>query len=602
MGSYRSNEVDSTHRLSSYLDTLERSHTLQVTNIQLDGIAKPDTNLMISEMLGLPSRLTKSLADTVHAKTLGNPLFINAFMQSLVQEKLLVNSVSKKRWMWNIENIQSISVQESIAEVLTRKISCLPQDTQDTLKLMSTFGSQISEEHIEHLFPLQEKREEFRNYLNSALEESVIEKIGPKYKFVHDMVQQAVYELMSEKERAECHFQNGVQLISQLSTCSTCHDSHADLGLIAFAAIDQINIAKSFGVTDPSMSTKFAELNLRAGERSMEVYNFITGLSYIERGLAFLPKESRWNSSNYDLSRSLHEAACLACYVNALPVKANEYISELLDSAQCLEHKLKAYYVMVKILISSGDLKQALKKGFDVLGELGETFPAEITTEMIQEELSRTKTLLNDLTKDNILSSAKLVDEKKLWAMKFMNSLSGPVSVTKYQMLPLIACRMVLLSSQYGYCSESAFGFLGYGQAQISVFEDVDEGYRWGKIALSLLESLGGKSYLPKMRCVFYSYMSLWKEPFQASSNVLLHTHSEAMMVGDAEYASISAFFYCRQCLVCGKNLLLAEKECKAIASKMVRHILSFDFCLSLARLCKNTHTIFFSLLQFRYN
>jgi len=568
MGSYRDNEVDSTHRLSSYLETFERSNTLQVTNIQLDGIAKSDANLMLSEMLGLPLRLTKSLTDAVQARTLGNPLYIHAFMQSLVKEKLLINSVVKKRWIWDIEAIQSISIQGSIAEVLTRKISYIPHDTQEALKVMSTFGSQMSEEYVSHLYPLQEKRQEFCDRLNSAVEESVIEKIGSKYKFVHDMVQQAVYELMSPKERAECHFQNGVKMITALSCCA---DSHSDLGLITFVAIDQINIAKSFGVTDSSMCTQFAKLNLKAGESSMEKFNFMSGFSYIEHGISFLPKESKWNSSSYDLCRSLHEAACLACYVNALPTKANEYISELLENAQCLEHKLKAYYVMVKNLTSSGDFKQALKKTFDVLIELGETFPTEITPEIIQEELSNTKSLLNNFTKESILSSPKLMDEKKLWAIKFMNNLSGPLSITNYQMGPLIACRMVQLSSQYGYCSESAFGFLGYGQAQISVFEDVDEGYRWGKIALSLLESLGGKGYLPKMRCLFNSYVSLWKEPFHATSNVLLHTHSEAMLVGDVEYASVSAFFYCRQALVCGQNLLLAEKECKAVASKMVR-------------------------------
>jgi predicted ATPase len=577
MGSYRDNEVDSTHRLSSYLETFERCNTLQVTNIQLDGIAKFHTHLLISEMLGLPLRLTKSLTDAVQAKTLGNPLYINAFMQSLVREKLLVNSVSKKRWVWDIDAIKSVSIQESIAEVLTRKISYLPHDTQETLKVMSTFGSQISEECINHLYP-EAKRQEFRDRLNSAVEESVIEKVGSKYKFVHDMVQQAVYELMTPKERGECHFQNGVKMISSLSSCD---DSHTELGILSFAAIDQINIAKSFGATDTSMYARFAYLNLKAGERSMEVFNFISGFSYIEQGLSFMPKESKWNSSNYDLSRSLHEEACLACYVNALPAKANEYIEELLEKAQCLEHKLKAYYVMVKNLTSSGELAQALKKTFDVLLELGETFPAEVTPEIIQKELSNTKSLLINLTQESILSSPRLTDEKKLWAIKFMNNLSGPLAVTNYQLGPLIACRMVHLSSQYGYCTESAFGFLGYGQAQISVFEDVDEGYRWGKIALSLLESLGGKSYLPKMRCLFYSYVSLWKEPFQASSNILLHTHSEAMMVGDVEYASISAFFYCRQVLVCGQNLLLAEKECKAIASKMVTLYLLLHFGLS---------------------
>ena len=596
MGSYRENEVDSNHRLSSYLNTFERSNTLQVTNIQLNGIAKSDTNLMISEMLGLPLRLTKSLADAVQTRTLGNPLYIHAFMQSLVKEKMLVNSVFEKRWMWDIVAIQSISIQGSIAEVLTRKISYLPYETQEALKVMSTFGSQMSDEYINHLYPVEEKKQEFCDQLNSAVEESVIERIDSKYRFVHDMIQQAVYELMSIEERAECHFRNGVQILSGRFTCLECHfrdgiemisgidDSRFGFDHTTAAAIDQINIAKSLGVIDPSMHFQFARLNLMAGESSMEKLNFISGLSYIEHGLSFLPSASMWNPSNYDLCRSLHEAACLACYVNALPTKTNEYIAVLLENAVCLEHKLKAYYVMVKTLTSSGDNKEALKKTFEVLAELGETFPSEYTPEVIQNELSTTKRLLNNLTLESILDSPKLTDEKKLWAIKFMNNFSGPLFISKYQMAPLIACRMVQLSSQYGYCSESSFGLYGYGQAQISVFEDVDEGYRWGQIALSLLERLGGKNYLPKMRCLCSSYVRFWKEPFQATSNVLLHTQSEAMMVGDAEYASISAFFYCRQGLVCGQNLLLAEKECKAILWKMVRIICSL--CSNLKQQC----------------
>ena len=50
-----------------------------------------DANLMLSEMLGLPLRLKKSLTDAVQARTLGNPLYIHAFMQSLVKEKFLID-------------------------------------------------------------------------------------------------------------------------------------------------------------------------------------------------------------------------------------------------------------------------------------------------------------------------------------------------------------------------------------------------------------------------------------------------------------------------------------------------------------------------------
>ena len=175
----------------------------------------------------------------------------------------------------------------------------------------------------------------------------------------------------------------------------------------------------------------------------------------------------------------------------------------------------------------------------------------------------------------------------------------------KPKFIPLIACRIVDISIKHGVCSETAFGLASYSYCHITLLRDVDASYHWGKMTLSLHESLlsriGGphsKILIPKLKILcyhsellwvefckkehFWQHLSnsvillvfpvlfYWKEPIQSTSDILLHCYKEALMVGDNEYASFGANFYCAQNILCGKSLPLVEKECTILALKMV--------------------------------
>ena len=62
-------------------------------------------------------------------------------------------------------------------------------------------------------------------------------------------------------------------------------------------------------------------------------------------------------------------------------------------------------------------------------------------------------------------------------------------------------------------------------------------------------------------------------EPIQSTSVALLQCHREALLLGDNEYASFGACFYCGQNILCGSSLSTVEKECKALALTMVSEL-----------------------------
>ena len=68
-----------------------------------------------------------------------------------------------------------------------------------------------------------------------------------KFRFSHDKIQQAAYELMPEQQRRENHMRFGLALCTQ-SLDNIAQDDEA----LFFAAVNQINLGGPAAVQDPS--------------------------------------------------------------------------------------------------------------------------------------------------------------------------------------------------------------------------------------------------------------------------------------------------------------------------------------------------------------
>jgi predicted ATPase len=86
---------------------------------------------------------------------------------------------------------------------------------------------------------------------------------------------------MSPEERASCHHEIGVALLSIIPI-------ETNFNALKFTAINQINRSEPYGVTDPSRHVEYASINLKAGERSLGMSDFELALDYIKCGLTFL--------------------------------------------------------------------------------------------------------------------------------------------------------------------------------------------------------------------------------------------------------------------------------------------------------------------------
>ncbi|KAL7532255.1 hypothetical protein ACHAXR_009447, partial [Thalassiosira sp. AJA248-18] len=196
-GTFRSNEVKEGDGLLENINFIKHSGKANVTMVDVGELGEKDVNQLISTKLGLPTRYTLELARLVRHKSRGNPFFVDQFLISIIHNNMLQFSVRFRRWKWDCETIDFQMISDGVAKLLTSTFNLLPVPLMETLKVVSCFGNQIDNTTIElinsghQVLPF-----DMQNELPLAVKEGILEKAGPLYAFAHDLIHQAIYDII----------------------------------------------------------------------------------------------------------------------------------------------------------------------------------------------------------------------------------------------------------------------------------------------------------------------------------------------------------------------------------------------------------------------
>jgi predicted ATPase len=151
------------------------------------------------------------------------------------------------------------------------------------------------------------------------------------FRFAHDKIQEAVYEMIPEQQRRENHMRFGLAL------CTQTLDNSVEDEELFYAAVNQINQGGPTAVHEPSQKSVFAQLNLKAGRRSID-FDYNTAFTMFQYGLSFLGEDS-W-SSNYALSLDLHDSLTEVAMILNKPTVVEFYSGKVISNAICFDDKL----------------------------------------------------------------------------------------------------------------------------------------------------------------------------------------------------------------------------------------------------------------------
>jgi len=558
VGSYREGEMNEHHHVWNMMSTIS-DLGVNARVIQMSHLNRDVVNDMISDMLRLSPRLTRPLADIAYHKTKGNPLFLKRLMISLSKDGLLRFSLSRRRWVWDEEKIQSRKIPDDVATFLTSAIFKLSPDVQNALCTLSCFGAATDEAVIDVLET--DLGVNLKNALEYAVSEGFLEKVDRNYQFSHDRVQEAAYNMLGFEHRAEMHLEYGIALC--LRTAKNDNDDS-----LLFTAVNQINRGNLSAISDSNHRSMIASLNLQAGKKAMSMSDFGLALSFFEHGSSFLC-QNHWND-DYDLSLELFDCSAKCAYAIGDHMRLGEISKQVLSGARSFGDKLNVLYHSVSSLFDASLMNEAIDKGFWVLSMLGINLPRPSSTDEILSLIEETRSTLRGLSDGALLNYKLMTDSTKIMAMKFLSRIEMSLVMTSCDFTPIVMLQMLKLSLEHGITPISAVGFVYFGSVLVSIGH-IEEGYRYVKLAKKLVSQFDAKEVAGEVIAISTQAIG-YIEPMQSAIEFHVLGHKSALEAGDIGFASMNCSLYISNLLWSGLNLNQVQKEFDKAHSFMEQH------------------------------
>ncbi|MEG4841746.1 AAA family ATPase [Microcoleus sp. B9-D4] len=579
IGAYRDNEVFSAHPLMLTLAEIQKTEA-KVNTITLAPLDRADVNCLVADTLACSTALAHPLTELVYQKTQGNPFFSTQFLKSLQEDGLIEFNFDLRYWQCDIARVRTLALTDDVVEFMALQLRKLPAPTQEVLKLAACIGNQFDlatlaivdenspEETASALWKaLQDGlilpiSEVYKFYQAEGNSESVIAKVKksdqllitqdqlPKYNFLHDRVQQAAYSLIPEDQKRSTHLKIGQLLLK--------NTPEAEREEIIFDIVNHLNVGVEL-ITQEAEQEQLAQLNLVAGKKAKAATAYAAAVEYFNIGKKLLTANS-WENQ-YELTLGLHTEAAEAAYLCGDFDGMEELASVVESCAKMLLDKVKVYEVQMQACMAQNKLQEALNTGLQVLKLLGVEFPSEPNPSDIGQALGETAAILNEKRIEDLIELPQMREPYKLAAIRLLSSIFATAYLAAPALLPLTVCKQVQLSVQYGNASVSPFAYANYGFLLCGVVGDIDSGYQFGQLALSLVSKLNSPEIKAKTAFVVNFFIRHCKEHLKETLEPLVSAYSSGMETGDIEYAAYNLLEYSSSAYYSGKELSVLERE-----------------------------------------
>jgi histidine kinase len=556
---YRENEVNPAHPFIRCVEGIRESGA-ELETIQLGNLSENDLTCMLVDALSASRTAVSPLARLVHGKTQGNAFFAIEFLKSLAAERLLVFDLEAACWRWNADEIARKNIAENVVELMAGKVRKLDPAAQWVLRLASCIGSRFDLETL-RMVSGSIGEEQTVAALKEALGAGLICKLEEgHFKFSHDRVQQAVYSLIEERDRAQSHLEIGRLLLT--SVPAEQRQSRI------FDIANQLNNGRLL-ITQREEKLQLAELNWQAGCCAKLNSAFPTALAYFDTGITLITDGCGDPWKEYPkLTRELFTDAADSAYLSGEFARMDERFRVLLEKVDDILGKVRPYETRILAYKAENRFDEAIDTGLEVLAQLGEEFPKRPNMLHVLADLTRTKLVLSRYSSSDLMNLPIMTEPGKMAAMRIIADITSSVYWGRPNLLPLIVFRMVRLSLKHGNHPVSCFAYGSYGVIMCGVLGLMRKGAVYGRLALDLLEKLQAKEWKAQIYVSPYALTFHWTEHVRHSLRPLQESFQIGLETGLIEFACVNTNIYCIHSFLCGKPLQRVEEETRAYSQQ----------------------------------
>jgi len=579
IGAYRDNEVDATSPLMMTIAGLQEE-TSDISTIQLQALPPAEVRQLTADALRTTEEEVTDLSSLVFEKTAGNPFFLTQFLTKLYEDQLLRFDFNSFRWQWDTSAIRNRNISDNVVDLMTQKILRLPAETSNLLRIAACVGasfdlqtlaaaaSQTELETANNLWPgikegltppLDDHYLAFQSEQAAAdLTSLGLADLNPRYRFLHDRIQQAAYALIPVEERPKMHLHIGRLLMRDLSP-EALDDRLFDI-------INHLNLGKHL-ISDPAEQEQCAKLNLTAGKKAKASTAHTSAADYLRCGTELLNAEA-WNNDQYSLAYGLHYELAEALYLSGQHEEAERVLETILKNTTSRSDLAQVYLLKGVLYTNIGKLMDAFvacKEGLR-LYETG--VPEAVTPAMIGQGLGEIEVLKNGRAIGELIDTPTMTDPDKYMRKLLLTVIATPAyflyndTIWVWTVIQLVKTSMQDGNSDISDLSYSAFGvLLGPGLG------DYLAGYEYGSLAVQLNKKFNKTENRAKVNLLFGSMISHWRVHVKQSLPLGLEGFQTGQETGDLIYAGYNAYAISWARFSIGRPLPEVVNECQKFRS-----------------------------------
>jgi PAS domain S-box-containing protein len=539
IGTLRSEDAGPAHRVALAAARIS-DETPPVTTIELAALDADAISALLCDALRVEPQSAAPLAQVIETKTAGNPFFMLRFLGHLNGAGLLIYDTKTGRWSWDIDRIEGAGVTENVVALLAQTIGRFPRSVREVLATAAGIGNEFG------LAMLAGVRGETQRDVARALwkpvhEGLIVPVIGlprfpwaggqpvelgsayaPAYRFVHNRIQDAAYQLHDPNERKLLHLRIGRWLLA--NTPERAFDRSI------CAIVDQLARA-SDGLAEDERR-QLADLELRAGRISRAAAAYESALGYFRAGLELLPEPATAYDSWFALVRNAAECAALA----GDHASCERIAGNALTQASEPSERAALHDVLAQSNALRGAHAETLLHGREALRILGVVLP-EASATSVEAERTRIRGVLRGVSDHELLGARAMEDADERTRLRLLAGIAAATWFIAPDLFTLVSGRALELTIQRGLAPDSPFAFSAYA-VTLAMQGEYEPAYRFGRLAVTLAERASDKAQECRTLMVLGGHLSPWRAPLEDSIPLLRRSYARGLEAGDLEYAA----------------------------------------------------------------
>jgi len=281
--------------------------------LNLNRLSNRESLAMVNYLLGTED-IESELEDLILEKTEGVPFFIEEFIKSLKDLRVIEKRDNRYHLL---KNIQDMAIPSTIQDVIMARVDSLPNAAKEVLQTGSVIEREFSYELIKRVTGLTER--ELLSHLSTLKDSELLYERGiyPKsnYVFKHALTREVVYDSILTKKKKDLHEEIG-NAIEELNR----DNLQEHYGILAEHYIVSENYEKG------------AEYSRLAERKAEKAASFTDAIAYAEKRVACLerlPKAEEVEKKIIDARTALG----LYCIQTNYHVESKEAVDPIVDLA-----------------------------------------------------------------------------------------------------------------------------------------------------------------------------------------------------------------------------------------------------------------------------